>query len=1126
MLKQTIDILSHYDKPQKRSVMGNVAVARGAIEAGVSGVFSYPGTPSTEISEVFNYVSEFQSNDANLSQYPQQTAHRVYFEYSINEKIALEKAIAYAIGNQNALCVMKNVGMNVASDALMSITYQTILGALVIIICDDPGCHSSSNEQDSRYWGMMASVPVFNPSTPAQALAQTKAAFELSKQIKLPVIVRLTTRVSHTRGMLQYGAIDEEHRKALFRRMPEHINIPARTAVAHGKLIGKLHSDEVFAFNQKYTRSLTPKEANWGIITSGVSTVYVDEILHRSVIREQYGVLDLGMSHPINEKAILDFFQHSFRKIIVLEELDPIIENAVRILVQKNKIKSQIFGKGFSTLSSTGEYSLDLLTTALYEFSKDRSLKSKKRLLNSRVVMSELPPRPPALCAGCPHRATYYALKLAVPKDLQEVILCGDIGCNGLGALPPLKMVDTINHMGMSISMAQGLSEALKLQQTKGKTIAMLGDGTFFHSGVTALLNAIYTKAQALVIIFDNRTIGMTGHQDHPGATHLSRYKQIDILSLVQGMGVAYAETMYPFDLKDTHKKILNAMQADGISVLISKAPCIFLPEFKEGSIIRRKVVVDHTKCNTCGNHDDMLLPCSRCHSAQSNLSRAKRKLSSDYHIPALEQRCPANICNHGFFQSVAEGNYKDAVKMVRDKMLFSRTCGNICHRPCEVLSQQPIVAPIKKMKHFVSSFDDNFTDISESISQRENSKKPNKKVAVIGAGPAGLSAAYDLLKVGYEVDLYDKESAPGGMLKYIIPYFRMDKSGLDFEASIPQQLGAGFFGNSILGKDIHLKQLSDTYHAVILSTGLWTPRTLDIVENHVPNHQKHSAIDFLKKVNLGEVLFDASDSFLVIGGGNSAVDAARAAKKLNTTNRVLMVCIEEREKMPAFEEEVEHALHEGIEIYNGCILQQCQSQNGDIQCSIQSVDGKKNIFIIVQHIITAIGQTSHMKSFMSSYSDEHDELLDVNPVDGYTGFDRIFAAGDICKGNHQSVIGAISSGKRAANGVRRMLEGYQYEYEGQRGLDNLNQDIEQFSRPKNLDVSDSQLLEWIQSIDLFQHCAKCNHCIDNFGCPAMIKVNGKIEIDYQKCTHCGLCIDVCPNNAISYVEEITTQHG
>src|SRR3972149_7549242 len=254
MLRQTIEILTSFSKPQKRCVMGNVAIARGAIEAGVDGGFSYPGTPSTEISEVFKFVNDFQYKTEHEAKYKEQTEHKIYFEYSINEKIALEKAIAFSIGHKSAMCVMKNVGMNVACDALMSITYQTIIAPLVIVVCDDPGCHSSSNEQDSRYWGPIANVPVFNPANSLEAIEMTKQAFKLSGEIKLPVMVRTTTRVSHSRGIISYGNISYEAMLPHFDRLPEHINIPARTAAAHSRLIEKLKQKNILALLSKNSK--------------------------------------------------------------------------------------------------------------------------------------------------------------------------------------------------------------------------------------------------------------------------------------------------------------------------------------------------------------------------------------------------------------------------------------------------------------------------------------------------------------------------------------------------------------------------------------------------------------------------------------------------------------------------------------------------------------------------------------------------------------------------------------------------------------------------------------------------------------------------------------------------------
>lgn len=1144
MIRKTIDILTSYSAPLKVCEMGNVAVARGAIEANVDGVFSYPGTPSTEISEVFSHVNSFQNRKENEEKYPHLTSNKIYFEYSINEKIALEKAIAYSIGNKSALCVMKNVGMNVACDALMSITYQTIVAPLVIVVCDDPGCHSSSNEQDSRYWGKMASVPMFNPATPAESLEQTKSAFLLSAQLKLPVIVRLTTRVSHTRGVINYGKLLKKNSEALFERVPEHINIPAKTSAAHAKLLNKLHSDFFNEHGVKYNQIIHHQSrikygTKIGIITSGVTTVYVKEILERSALKNNCSLLNLGLICPFPTAIVLEFLQLSLKKIIVIEELDPIIENDVRILAQENKIKTAIFGKGFSTLIPTGEFSLDSIEKTLFDFTNDKTLKNKNApIKNAENIVKELPVRPPTLCAGCPHRATFYALKLAVPRNIPDVILCGDIGCNGLGALPPLKMIDTINHMGMSVSMAQGLSEAFSTSNQSNKTVAMLGDGTFFHSGVTSLLNAIYTKANILVIIFDNRTIGMTGHQDHPGATHLNKYHQIDLLPFIRGMGAQYVESIFPFNLKESFGKINEALATQGVSVIVAKSPCIFLPEFKDGNIYRKKIVVDHSRCNTCDNHEDMQIACARCYSPLNNLSRAKLKITATNHVPAQEQLCPANICNHGFFNSIIEENYSEAVKMVRDKMLFSRTCGDICHRPCELLSNNKTIVPIKKLKRFVSSFDESFFDFSNTIQQAKNSKRTNKKVAIVGAGPAGLSAAYDLIREGYEIDIYDKEEKPGGMLKYIIPFFRMDKTGLDYETTILEELGVKFFGNKLLGKDFTINDLSQKYDAVVLAIGLWKSKKLEVVENNIPDAKKHTALSFLKAINTSPLSpapcpLSPLTNYLIIGGGNSAIDSARAAKKINPNNTVTLVCIESRENMPAFEEEIIHAIEEGVEMITESTIEKVEYSNNTIHVvrhsvldteSIHEIKGQAhNDVFTCDVVITAIGQTPNTELFseLTEQTDINSSLININNENGFTNFKNVFAAGDICNGNHQSVIGAIASGRRAATGIRQLLENYKYSYEGIDALKKLNQSSDKYCIPSNNFSAEEDLLEGIKGMDLYQACAKCNHCIDNFGCPAMIKVNGKIEIDYQKCTNCGLCIDVCPNNAITFIEEI-----
>lgn len=1138
-----IDILTSYSTPHKVTAFGNEAIARGALEAGVTGIFSYPGTPSTEISEVFNQVSQFQG----LSQFANnknQFGPQIYFEYSINEKIALEKAIAFSICNKSSMCIMKNVGMNVASDALMSITYQTIIAPLVIIVCDDPGCHSSSNEQDSRYWGYMASVPVFNPASPKDAYEMTIKAFQLSSELRLPVIVRTTTRVSHTKSVIEFNEIKVNARYSFFERLPEHINIPARTATAHQKLLDKLNSDIINpyfnAFNNIYFEG---GKKDLAIISSGVSTSYIKEILQQNNLNGRLELFDIGLIYPFPEKEVLQFLNKNFKQVLIVEELNPIVEKEVRSIAQKNNLSCEILGKGFAGLPSTGEFTLDQIEKVIGDFFKIDPVE-KKSLNSTADILNDLPPRPPTLCSGCPHRATYYALKLIVHRyntpiagklfdgqqSNDDVILCGDIGCAGLGALPPLKMIDTINHMGMSISMAQGLSEALKNnssasddiseKQSKTKVIAMLGDGTFFHSGIPSLLNAVYTKSNLMVIIFDNRTIGMTGHQDHPGATNLSKYHEIEIPPLLKGMGIEYVETIMPFDIRETYKKMEEAISVKGISVLVSKAPCVFLPEYKKFIEKDSKIIIDHSKCNTCYNHADSDIQCSRNSGASSNLARAVAKIVAIKPVDARDQSCPANICNHGFFISILEREYKNAIDIVRDKILFARTCGDICHRPCELFSNHDAEStfPIKQLKKFVSGIEENFKDFSSAFEQIEKANKKNKNIAIIGAGPAGLSAAYDLIRDGFKVTVYEKEAEAGGLIKSVIPDFRMDKTGFDFEVSQLEKMGVQFQFNTALGKDIHLEKISDQYDGVIVAIGLGKSKQLEIT-NSISEAKKFDALSFLNMYNLRTLKIESGSHILVVGGGNSAIDVARSAKRFHSSIVVVLSCIESRETMPAFNEEVEHAIEEGITIVPNSYVASCK-ENGQLNISINQYDTKNHLQDIKSdYIIVAIGQLGKVEEYeiVGEEKLSSDNKIKANTKTGFTDYKNVFVAGDICLENHMSLIGAIASGKRAVVGIKQKLEKYQFDYEGNNALLHLNS---KENKRQAFQTIDNDISSFINKFNLFQSCEKCNHCIDNLGCPAMIKIKGKIVIDYPKCTKCGLCIDVCPNDAIHWQKE------
>jgi NADPH-dependent glutamate synthase beta subunit-like oxidoreductase/pyruvate/2-oxoacid:ferredoxin oxidoreductase beta subunit/ferredoxin len=822
--------------------------------------------------------------------------------------------------------------------------------------------------------------------------------------------------------------------------------------------------------------------------------------------------------YPFPEKDITGFLGSDFNKILILEELDPVIEDQVRVIAQKQKCSTEILGKNFAGLAPIGEYSLDIITGAIENFSgTDLKSGNAQKLQLVEGISSQLPPRPPSLCAGCPHRATFYALKLAVPRYDTSVVMCGDIGCFGLGALAPLQMIDTIHHMGMSISMAQGISEAISQNNNGTKIVALVGDGTFFHSGVASLLNAVYTKSEFTLIIFDNRTVGMTGHQDNPGSVIKQKYRQINIEQLIRGMGIDQVSTIDPFHVRSTYSKLQEALNYKGISVLIAKSPCVFLPEFKNNHLYKKVFKVDHDKCNTCGNHCDSSEWCSKEGSQKNSLARAKAMASGTHHIPAKEQLCPANICNHGFFNSILAGNHKEALEIVRDKMLFSKVCGDICHKPCESLfkNHDRETIPIRDLKKFVSGIEDNFNDFSRQISRATHAIKKGKTVAVVGAGPAGLSAAYDLVQRGYNVTVFEKEAKAGGMVKYILPDFRIDKTGMEKEIAVLEKMGLKFRFNMALGDRITVKLLSEEFDTVVLAIGTWNSETLDVIDKNIPRSNRSNAIRFLKDYNEGNISLKPGATILVIGGGNSAMDAARAARKLSKENKVIVSCIERLDKMPAFAEEIADALHEDIRIIDNSYVHSANSDQDKFSIALYSFDNHASVEELhADYVITAIGQKGDENIVDKNM--KADEKSRINSV----SYNNVFVCGDLLAGNHNSVIGAIGSGKKAAVSVMKLLENYPYAYEGEFALNKLvesGNEIKSVTAPGT--ISPGNLLEEIKEFDLFQSCEKCNHCIENFGCPAMIKSDGKVIIDEARCTGCGLCLEVCPNRAI-YVEE------
>ena len=541
----------------KRILQGNEAIARGAWEAGVTVGCAYPGTPSSEI------MSE-------LARYPE-----VYTEWSTNEKVSLEVAFGAAMAGGRALVAMKHVGLNVAADPLMTMAYTGVKGGLVVVVADDPGQHSSQNEQDSRHWTRFGKVPMLEPADSQECRDFTRVAFDMSERFDTPVLVRSETRVSHSDSPVETGERTESTLpKGLSRAdAPKQVMVPAYARLRRVEIDRRMERLEAYA-EEEFPGNVTEfGDLSVGIIASGVSYLYAKELF------PGYSFLKLGMVWPLPRKRIAEFCR-KVKKVIVVEELDPFLETEIRAMGIKVR-------HGKDLIPSIGE-----LTPAILEASLAKAVTGRKsRAARPRALAGELPGRPPNFCAGCGHRPLFYALKKL------GVFVFGDIGCYTLGFLPPLSAMDACVCMGASVTMAHGMAKALG-EGGKGKVVAVLGDSTFMHSGITGLLNAVYNGSYASVIILDNRTTAMTGHQPNPAngkGIRGNAAPELDLEKLCQALGVKRVVVVNPHDVENTRKVLKEEIESPDLSVIISRAPCVLLPEE-----LRRKKPVYYTRTENC----------------------------------------------------------------------------------------------------------------------------------------------------------------------------------------------------------------------------------------------------------------------------------------------------------------------------------------------------------------------------------------------------------------------------------------------------------------------------------------------------------------------------------------------
>ncbi len=562
----------------KKLMLGNEAVARGLYEAGCSFVSSYPGTPSTEITETIALYDE------------------VYAEWAPNEKVAMEAAFGASFAGKRSFCAMKHVGMNVAADPLFTISYTGVNGGMVIAVADDPGMHSSQNEQDSRHYAISAKLPMLEPADSAEALEFTKLAYELSESYDTPVIIKMCTRVAHSQSLVEVGERKGAPKKPYEKNIQKYVMMPGMAIKRHPIVEQRTIDLTAYADTADINRLEAGEDKSIGIITSSTSYQYVKE-----VFGDKYPVLKLGMVNPLPVERIRSLAAE-VERLIVVEELDPVIENHCKSLGLKVEGKE--------------------LLGCLGEFSQNKVAKCLGGTAPKGYDLDEnIPVRPPVMCAGCPHRGLFYTLKQ------NKVTVLGDIGCYTLGAAAPLSAMEYTICMGASISGIHGFNKANE-GESDSKTVAVIGDSTFMHSGVTGLINIAYNESNSTVIILDNSITGMTGHQQNPTTGRNLKgdpATKIDLEALCRAVGIKRVRVVDPYNLKECDEALKEELAAGEPSVIISRRACALLKYVKHPgpiecvsdkcvgckscmrigcpaiSIVDKKAVIDNTLCTGCG---------------------------------------------------------------------------------------------------------------------------------------------------------------------------------------------------------------------------------------------------------------------------------------------------------------------------------------------------------------------------------------------------------------------------------------------------------------------------------------------------------------------------------------------
>lgn len=1107
---------------EQRVVLGNEAIARGVVESGCQFFAAYPGTPS---SEILPAIVRFKKEN-NLD---------LYIEWSTNEKVAFENALVASYTGKRAAVAMKQVGLNVATDPLMSAAYIGTIGGFVIISCDDPGPFSSQTEQDTRFMAMFAKVPVFDPASPKEAQQMLPIAFELSEKYQIPVILRPVLRVSHAQQSITFNPIPKGERKANFQHNPQRWSATPRFRfLLHKQLNLKLKkiAEEFNSMTSLNFIEHDREKAVMGLIAGGIGYSMARDILLEMDLQKEIPVLKIGTPFPFPTE-IVEAFIEKCDHVLILEETEPVIELQIR---DKSKITGRLDGR----IPNEGEMLPEVITQVITDLCRTFSIPVREVpstiTLEKLVAGLGLPIRRPTLCSGCPHRSSFYAIKKAFPNG----VFPSDIGCYTLGM--NMESVDTCHDMGAAITFASGLYQAYRQDGKDIPIISTIGDSTFYHSGAPGLLNAVYNGARFILVILDNSITAMTGMQPTPESGNTADGhpgKSLSIEELVRGCGVKYIRVVNSYDIKGMIREARKAYEytkqpEGGMAVLIARYPCItYQKEILKVNPIR--VDIRHTP------------------PPEKDLPQLKSGAMPLSLLPVYQDKiapctgaCPIQVDARGYIALISKGKFDEALALVRQKNPFPAITGRLCARPCEKVCRrgdvdQPIA--IDLLKRFVAE--------RKNAPTVDLAPGPDKKtkVAIVGSGPTGLMAAYDLRRYGYSVTLFEALPIAGGTMAVGTGHFRLPEEVLNQEIDVVKRLGAKFKFNTRIGKQLSLDDLrAQGYKAILLAIGAHKPKKLDL-----PGHNANGVVDhltFLKKVNLKQNVH-AFSRVVVLGGSDRALDAARTALRLGAKSVTLLFSRSRRE-MPAEALEISEAEKEGISFQFFSVPSKIETTNGRItgvsfKTAILSEPtslGRTRILSLQEPekklkadlVITSPMYVPDLSMIGEAIPQTAWNTIHVDPVTLATSVQGLFAGGDAVTGPKNFIEG-LAAGRKAALSIHRYLSGEELrtnrEEEGV-SAELVSVNIEKVetqprveepglpleSRKKNfkevhlLPSEEALIAEAKRCL----HCGACHQCDTCLlQCPekAILKTEGGYVIDYNKCTGCRVCVQECPTSAI-----------